>query len=302
MKTKLLIVLALMTTCALIASCRESASNSNQAGNTVNTATPTAKEPTQEPATVPAVEAELRNGPTPFKDWINHSPFRETMRRFWVDMGLIIANSARPKTANLETLDAAASDIERRSRRLADYWKAIRDHAAEGYRKAKIDDWDGANLELEDLHHECGKCHYDYWSQAARAYIPRTLKSWQENNTPFGVKEDWGDQVFSAPKFVSDSMKKLRDNMSDSFDAIGAKDIGEFKVTSEVLHKMANKQYKIFDSIARSAKLIQNAADSGDLSRVGENYEKIRSICITCHANAAPTTSINPLPFKDARD
>ena len=301
MKTKSLIVLALMTTSALIASCRESA-NTSPLANTTEMSGPKVDKSTKKPAPEPTVEPAPRNGPTPFKDWINHSPFRETMRRFWVDMGLIIANSARPETANLETLDAAASDVERRSRRLADYWKAIRDHAADGYRKAKIDDWDGANSELEELHHECGNCHYEYWSQAARAYIPRTLKSWQKNDSPFGVKEDWGGQVFSAPKFVGDSMKKLRDNMSDSFFAIGAKDIGEFKDTSKVLHDMADEQYKVFDSIARSAKQIQNAADSRDLSRVGEHYNQIAAQCITCHANAAPTTSINPLPFTDARD
>ncbi len=299
MKPKVLFVLAGMTVLMIVASCRES-TNSPQPSSPTNSSQP----PTDVQArTDKAVgEAEKRVGHTPFKDWINHSPFRETMRRFWVDMGLIVANSARPKTANVETLDAAAADIERRSRRIADFWKAIRDRAAAGYTKAKANDWDGADLEIDELHHECGNCHYEYWSQAARGYIPRTLNKWQENGTPFGVKEDWGNGVRNAPQFVRDSMNKLAKNMGSSFDAIRAEDIGEFKDTSKVLHNMADKQYKIFDSIARSAKLIQNAADSGDLSRVGEHYNQIAARCITCHAQAAPTTSINPLPYSDARD
>ncbi|MHC4839789.1 MAG: hypothetical protein ACYTDT_02370 [Planctomycetota bacterium] len=297
MRTRLLVVLGLLTFVAVAASCRTE-DNANDGGEVANTskADNSAAHPDPEPDTNPQ-----RAGPSPWEDWIHHSPIRENMRRFWVDMGLIVANSARPEVAEMEYLDSAAADIERRAGRIAAFWKAIRDRASASVTKARADDWDGAFKELDELHHECGNCHYEYWSQAARAYIPATLKAWSDNGTPFG-NNPWGEQVFTAPPKVRKSMGKLRDDMNASYRAHEAGDLSAFNDNIRAMYEVAKKQFQTFDAIARDARQIQKAATTGDLSSVETHYRNIAARCITCHANTADGRARDPLPWKAARD
>lgn len=290
MKIKSLIVLGLMATSALVASCVQSADSNNAAntGKAGDTATPL------------AAETEQRAAPTPFKDWMAPSPFRENMRRFWVDMGLIVANSARPEVADMAELESAADDLERRAARFAGYWKDVRDGASASIKSARAENWEGVLADLDKTHHACGSCHFEFWTQAARGYLPATLKGWQDNNTPFG--SEFGKQVFSAPPKVSKSMLKVGNAMVKSYDAYRAQDLSAFSSQIQIVYKMADAQFKQFNSIAINAREIGKAAETGNLTSVKKNYNQIAAMCITCHAKAAPETSLNPLPWTAARD
>ncbi|MDC1141940.1 hypothetical protein OAU50_02510 [Planctomycetota bacterium] len=253
---------------------------------------------------LPTSQPPERIGPTPWEDWMHHSPIRENMRRFWVDMGQIVANSARPELVDgmgVELLDSAAADIERRAERIAGYWKAVRDRASASVLKARAGDWPAAYDDLDEMHHECGNCHHEYWTQAARGYLPETLKGWHENGTPFEY-EPWGEQVFSAPPKVRARMDKLRTDMNASFAAIDAKDLTAYDRTVKAIYDTSNKQYKIFNDIALNAAQIQNAANVGDLGGVEKYYNRIATKCITCHAETADGRALNPLPWTAARD
>lgn len=304
MRVKLLIMLGMCCVAAAVASCPSKPTTNGLSNNTVEAPIKQPETKTKQPETTIKQTVTASPASNEWDAWINHSPLRDNMRRFWVDMAQIVANSARPELVGkigMELLESAAEDIARRSGRMRDFWKDIRDHASHAYINAKAGNWDQAEDALDELHHTCGGCHFEYWTQGARAYIPGTLQGWVDNGTPFG-EEPWGKQAFIAPEKVRASMRTLQDDMLESLKAVARQDKAALSITAGRLRKMAHEQYQIFSSIARSATQIVTAAENGNLASIEGYYNEIAIKCIDCHAQMGATRGRAPLPWTAARD
>lgn len=232
-----------------------------------------------------------------FEAWMTERPFNQAMRLMWVDAGIIIGNSYYPDIADIDSLRYSADSLAQKADRFATHFEALRDHNRDSALAAKRGDWGDTVAQNELAHQACGNCHYEFWPLSARGFMKETLEGWQETQDVFG-DEPWGAQVFTGPPSVRLTMVRMREAMMRAGVASQKQDLDNFLEATEALHKFADSQFKIWDGIARQAKIIAQLAREEKLDEVGTHYTQMTQYCRDCHANLSDGRGLNPLPWR----